>query len=56
MLSKLGNIRRKTDTGHLHDLETDTGNVTLGFALATKPGKQDLVVLVYKVQATIVGD
>lgn len=52
----MGNVRRKTDTRHLHDLETDTGNVTLGFAFAPKPGKQDFVVLVYKVQATIVGD
>lgn len=45
---------RETDTRDLDDLETDTGNITLGLALATETGKEDLVVLVDEVQATIV--
>jgi len=46
----------ETDTRDLDDLETDTGNITLGLALATETGEEDLVVLVDEVQATIVGD
>jgi len=46
----------QTDTGNLDDLETDTGNITLRLALATETGKEDLVVLVNEVQATVVGD
>lgn len=44
----------KTNTGNLDDLEADTWNISLGLALATETGKQDLVVLVDEVQATIV--
>ena len=44
----------KTNTGDLDDLEADTWNISLGLALATETGKQDLVVLVDEVQATIV--
>jgi hypothetical protein len=39
-----------------HTLEANTGNITLRLALATETGEEDLVVLVDKVQATIVGD
>ena len=46
----------ETDTGDLDDLETDTGNITLGLALTTETGQEDLVVLVDEVQATVVGD
>lgn len=46
----------QTDTGDLDDLETDTGNITLGLALTTETGEEDLVVLVNEVQTTIVGD
>lgn len=46
----------QTDTGNLDDLETDTGNITLGLALTTETGEEDLVVLIDEVQATIVGD
>lgn len=46
----------ETDTRDLDDLEADTGNITLGLALATETGEEDLVVLVNEVQATIVGD
>lgn len=44
----------KTNTGDLDDLEADTWNISLGLALTTETGKQDLVVLVDEVQATIV--
>jgi len=46
----------ETDTRDLDDLEADTGNITLGLALATETGKENLVVLVNEVQATVVGD
>lgn len=46
----------QTNTGDLDDLETDTGNITLGLALTTETGQEDLVVLVDEVQATVVGD
>ena len=44
----------ETDTRDLDDLETNTGNITLGLTPATETGDQDLVVLVDEVQATIV--
>jgi hypothetical protein len=47
---------QQTDTGHLDDLESDTGNITLGLALATETSQEDLVVLVHEVKATVVGD
>jgi hypothetical protein len=46
----------ETDTGDLDDLETDTGNITLGLTLTTETGKEDLVVLVDEVQTTVIGD
>jgi len=46
----------QTDTGNLDDLETNTGDITLCLALATESSEQDLVVLVDKVQTTVVGD
>lgn len=46
----------QTNTGDLYDLESHTGNITLGFALTTETGKQYLVVLVDKVQTTVIGD
>jgi hypothetical protein len=47
---------RKTNTRDLDNLETDTGDISLGLALTTETSEQDLVVLVDEVQATIVGD
>jgi hypothetical protein len=47
---------QETDTRDLDDLETDTGNITLGLALATETSQEDLVVLVHEVQATVIGD
>ena len=44
----------KTNTGNLDDLEANTWDISLGLALASETGKQDLVVLVDEVQATIV--
>lgn len=46
----------QTDAGDLDDLEADTGNITLGLALATETGEEDFVVLVDEVQATVIGD
>ncbi|KAL2293148.1 hypothetical protein FJTKL_05138 [Diaporthe vaccinii] len=46
----------QTDTGNLDDLESHTGNITLGLALTTETSQEDLVVLVHEVQATVVGD
>ena len=40
---------------YLHDLETDTGNVTLGVAGATETSDKNLVVLIDEVKATVVG-
>jgi hypothetical protein len=48
--------RAETDTRDLDDLETDTGNITLGLALATETSEEDLVVLIDEVEATVVGD
>lgn len=47
---------KQTDTRDLDDLETNTGNITLGLALTTETSKENLVVLVDEVQATVVGD
>jgi len=46
----------KGDTRHLGDLETNTGNVTLGVPTATETGHENLVVLIDEVEATIVGN
>jgi hypothetical protein len=46
----------QTDTRDLDDLESHTGNITLGLALATETSQEDLVVLVHEVEATVVGD
>lgn len=45
---------RKSNTGDLDDLETHTGNISLRLALTSETSKQDLVVLIDEVQATIV--
>ena len=47
---------KQRDTRDLDDLETDTRNITLSLTLSTKTGEQDFVVLIDKVQATIIGD
>ena len=44
----------KTDTRNLHNLETNTRNITLGLSTTTETGDEDLVVLVDEVQATVV--
>ena len=45
---------KKTDARDLDDLEADTGNITLGLAATTETRDEDFVVLIDKVQATIV--
>ena len=44
----------ETNTRHFNDLEADTRNITLSLTPATEAGDQNLVVLVDKVEATIV--
>lgn len=46
--------REETNARHLYNFETHTGNITLGFATTTETRDEDFVVLVDKVQATIV--
>jgi hypothetical protein len=46
----------KTDTRHLHNLESHTGNITLGFSTTTESRDKDLVVLVDKVETTVILD
>lgn len=46
--------RKQTDTGNLHHLEAYSRNVTLGFTPTTETRYEDFVVLINKVQATIV--
>lgn len=45
---------KKTHSRYLHDLESHTRNITLSLATTTETRNQDFVVLVDKVQATIV--
>jgi hypothetical protein len=47
---------KETDTGNLYNLEPDTRNITLCLALATETSDEDLVVLVDKIEATVVGN
>ena len=44
------------DIGHLADLEPDAGDVADGVTLTSESADQHLVVLLNKVQATVVGD
>lgn len=46
----------QTNTGDLDDLEPNTGNITLGLALATETSEEDFVVLVDEVEAAVIGD
>ena len=45
---------KKTHSGYLHDLKSHTRNITLSLATAAETGDKDFIVLVDKVQATIV--
>lgn len=47
---------KKRATGDLDNLETNPGNITDGMTASTETGKQDFVVLVNEVQATVIGD
>ena len=44
----------ETDTRHFDDLETYTGNITLGLATTTETRDKNLIVLIDEVKATIV--
>lgn len=48
--------RLETNTRDLDDLETNTGNITLGLTGTTETRDEHLVVLVDKVETTVVGD
>jgi len=45
---------QKTNTRDLHDLETHSRNITLGFTPTTETGDKDFIVLINEIQATIV--
>lgn len=46
----------QTNSRDLDDLETNTGDITLGLTGTTETGDEDLVVLVDEVKTTVVGD
>lgn len=46
----------QADTRDLDDLETNTGDITLGLTSTTETRDEHLVVLVNKVKTTVVGD
>jgi hypothetical protein len=46
--------RHQTHARDFDDLESHTGNITLGLALTTETGKEHFVVLVHEVQATVI--
>ena len=45
---------KKTDAGHLDNLEAYTRNITFGFTTTTKTRDEDFVILVNEVEATII--
>lgn len=45
---------KKTNARHLHNFEAHTRNITLGFPTATETRNENFVVLINKVQATII--
>ena len=45
---------KQTNPGYLHNLETNTWNITLGLAAATEARNEHLIILIDKVQTTIV--
>merc|ERR550534_1603179 len=44
------------DIGHLDDLESDSGNISDGVTLSTETSNQHLIVLLNKVETTVIGD
>ena len=47
---------KKKDLTHLADLESDSGNITNSVTLTSETADQHLIVLLDKVQATVIGD
>ena len=47
---------RNKDLTHLADLKSDSGNITNSVTLSSETADQDLIVLLDKVQATVIGD
>ena len=48
--------RRQTNTRDLDDFESHTRNISLRLSLTTETRQENLVVLVYKVETTVIGD
>ena len=48
LLSLLLEESQQTDTGHLDDLVSDTGNITLCLSLSSESTDEDFVVLVWE--------
>merc|ERR1719498_1776269 len=48
--------RKETTPSHLHDLETDTGDVTNSVATTPKTGDQHFVIFINEVKATVIGN
>merc|ERR1711977_19 len=46
----------KDSSSDLHDLESNTGNISLRLSLTTETSEEDFIVLVDEVETTIVGD
>merc|ERR1719365_99474 len=44
------------DIGHLDNLESDSGNISNGVTLSTETSYQHLIVLLNKVETTVIGD
>ena len=45
---------KETNTRYLHNLEAYSGNITLGFTTATETRNENLIILIHKVQATVI--
>lgn len=56
LLLLVGPEGHETATSDLDDLETDTGQITLGVTRSTETGNEDLVVLIDEGHATITGN
>ena len=49
-------VFRNKDLTHLADLKSDSGNITNSVTLTSETADQHLIVLLDKVQATVIGD
>jgi hypothetical protein len=56
LLLTVGEESPETDAGDLDDLETNTGNISLGLTLTTESRDEDLVVLINVCEGTVPWD